>query len=112
MRAAWGDDGKPKIIPEYPEFAWFEGLVNAVTHRDYAHSSDHIRVMMRDDRTEILSPGKLPNVVTLENMRRTRWARNPIVARTLAELGWARGLNEGELAHFAGVGWAWPGVVG
>ena len=22
-----------KIIPEYPEFAWFEGLVNAVTPR-------------------------------------------------------------------------------
>lgn len=28
-----GDDGRFKIIPEYPEFAWFEGLVNAVTPR-------------------------------------------------------------------------------
>ena len=77
------------------EFAWFEGLVNAVTHRNYAHSGDHIRVMMYDDRMEILSPGKLPNVVTLENMRHTRWARNPIIARTLAEFGWVRELNEG-----------------
>ena len=75
-----GDDGRFKVIPEYPEFAWFEGLVNAVTHRNYAHSGDHIRVMMYDDRMEILSPGKLPNVVTLENMRHTRWARNPIIA--------------------------------
>ena len=82
-----GDDGKPKIIPEYPEFAWFEGLVNAVAHRDYAHSGDHIRVMMRDDRTEMLSPGKLPNVVTLENMRHTRWARNPVMAGALAGFG-------------------------
>ena len=90
-----GDDGRFKVIPEYPEFAWFEGLVNAVTHRNYAHSGDHIRVMMYDDRMEILSPGKLPNVVTLENMRHTRWARNPIIARTLAEFGWVRELNEG-----------------
>lgn len=90
-----GDDGKFKIIPEYPEFAWFEGLVNAVTHRNYAHSGDHIRVMMYDDRMEITSPGKLPNVVTLENMRNTRWARNPIIARTLTEFGWVRELNEG-----------------
>ncbi len=49
-----GDDGKFKIIPEYPEFAWFEGLVNAVTHRNYAYSGDYIRVMMYDDRLEIL----------------------------------------------------------
>ena len=67
-----GDDGRFKVIPEYPEFAWFEGLVNAVTHRDYAMSGDHIRVMMYDDRLEITSPGKPPNIVTLENMRRIR----------------------------------------
>ncbi len=90
-----GDDGRFRIIPEYPEFAWFEGLVNAVTHRNYAYSGDYIRVMLYDDRMEILSPGKLPNVVTLENMRYTRWARNPVIARTLAEFGWVRELNEG-----------------
>lgn len=55
-----GDDGRFRVIPEYPEFAWFEGLVNTVTHRNYAHSGDHIRVMMYGDRMEILSPGKLP----------------------------------------------------
>lgn len=64
-----GDDGRSKVVPEYLEFAWFEGLVNAVTHRDYAMSGDHIRVMMYDDRLEITSPGALPNMVTLENMR-------------------------------------------
>ena len=58
-------------------------------------SGDHIRVMMYDDRLEITSPGKLPNIVTLENMRRTRWSRNPTIARTLVEFGWVRELNEG-----------------
>lgn len=66
-----GDDGRFEIIPEYPEFAWFEGLVNAVTHRDYAFAGDHIRVSVYDDRLEIQSPGRLPNIVTLENMRET-----------------------------------------
>lgn len=90
-----GDDGRFKVIPEYPEFAWFEGLVNAVTHRDYSFSGDHIRVMMYDDRMEILSPGKLPSIVTLENMRHTRYSRNPVIARALVEMGWVRELNEG-----------------
>lgn len=90
-----GDDGRFKVVPEYPEFAWFEGLVNAVTHRDYAMSGDHIRVMMYDDRMEITSPGKLPNIVTLENMKYTRWSRNPTIARALVEFGWVRELNEG-----------------
>ncbi len=82
-------------VPEYPEFAWLEGLVNAVTHRNYALSGDHIRISMYDDRLEIQSPGKLPNIVTLENMRHTRYSRNPGIARTLAEFGWVKELNEG-----------------
>lgn len=90
-----GDDGVFQVIPEYPEFAWFEGLVNAVTHRDYAFAGDYIRVSMYDDRLEIQSPGRLPNIVTLDNMRETRYARNPKIARTLTEFGWVRELNEG-----------------
>ena len=82
-----GDDGVFKVIPEYPEFAWFEGLVNAVTHRNYAISGDHIRVSIFDDRMEIQSPGKLPNIVTLDNMRNTRYSQNPGIARVLAEMG-------------------------
>ena len=45
-----GPDGKFQTVPEYPEFAWFEGLVNAVTHRDYAFRGDYVRVSMFDDR--------------------------------------------------------------
>ena len=90
-----GDDGQFKIVPEYPEFSWFEGLINAITHRNYAFSGDYIRISIFDDRMEIFSPGKLPNLVTLENMRHTRWSRNPQIARTLVEFGWVRELNEG-----------------
>lgn len=90
-----GSDGKFQTVPEYPEFAWFEGLVNAVTHRDYSFRGDYIRVSMFDDRLEIVSPGALPNIVTLDNMRNTRYSRNPRIARTLVEFGWVRELNEG-----------------
>lgn len=87
--------GKFKTVPEYPEFAWFEGVVNALTHRDYSQKGEHIKVIMYDDRLEILSPGKLPNIVDLKNMRYTRYSRNPMIARVLSELGWVKELNEG-----------------
>ena len=89
------DNGVFKVIPEYPEFAWFEGIVNSLTHRNYSILGDHIRVSMYDDRLEIFSPGKLPNIVTLENMLNTRYSRNPRIARVLSEFGWVKELNEG-----------------
>ena len=82
-----GDDGKFKVMPEHPEFAWFEGLVDAVTHHGYAMSGDYIRGMMYGDRLAITSPGKLPDIVTLKNMRSRRWSRNPKIARTPVEFG-------------------------
>ncbi len=90
-----GMDGKFRKIPEYPEFAWLEGLVNAVTHRDYSVPGDYIRVTMYDDRIEFWSPGKLPSIVTVENIQNTRFSRNPIIARVLSDFGWVRELNEG-----------------
>ncbi len=88
-------DGLFKIIPEYPEFAWFEGIVNSLTHRNYSIIGDYIRVSLYDDRLEIFSPGKLPNIVTLDNMKNTRYSRNPRIARVLSEFGWVKELNEG-----------------
>ena len=90
-----GKTGKFKTVPEYPEFAWKEGIVNAVTHREYAMSGNYIKVSMYDDRLEIESPGRLPNIVTLENIKDTRFARNPRISRVLTEFGWVRELNEG-----------------
>ena len=87
--------GMFQIIPEYPEFAWLEGIVNAVTHREYGMSGGYIKIAMFDDRLEITSPGKLPNIVTVDNIRLTRYSRNPRIARVLTEFGWVRELNEG-----------------
>lgn len=88
-------EGVFETIPEYPEFAWYEGLVNAVTHRDYSNSGEHITVKLFDDRLEICSPGRLGGFVTLDTMKTKRYSRNPQIARVLNEMGIVRELNEG-----------------
>ena len=88
-------DGVFETVPEYPEFAWYEGLVNAVCHRDYSNSGEYIIVKLFDDRLEISSPGRLGGFVTLETMKTKRYSRNPQIARVLNELGIVRELNEG-----------------
>lgn len=87
--------GKFEVIPEYPEFPWLEGLINAICHREYAMTGAFIKVCMFDDRLEISSPGQLAGVVTLENIRETRFSRNPVISRVLTECEWVRELNEG-----------------
>ncbi len=90
-----GPDGKFVSIPEYPEFAWKEGLVNAVTHRDYSISGEHIKIVLYDDRLEIISPGKLPGLITIDTMRTERFSRNPQISRALTDLKLVQELNEG-----------------
>lgn len=90
-----GRDGVFRKIPEYPTFAWLEGLVNAVAHRDYSLQGDYIRITMFDDRIEFSSPGRLPSIVTVDNIQTTRFSRNPMIARVLSDFGWVRELNEG-----------------
>lgn len=87
--------GKFVSMPEYPTFAWQEGIINAITHRAYNLQGEDIRVTMFDDRLEILSPGKFPNIVNKDNIREVRYSRNPRIARVLTELGWVRELGEG-----------------
>lgn len=82
-------------VSEYPNYPWFEGLVNAVAHRDYSIRGEYIRVYIFDDRMEIQSPGSLPNIVTPENMRYTRYSRNPSIAKVFMAFDWVRELNEG-----------------
>lgn len=88
-------DGVFETIPEYPQFCWFEGLVNAITHRDYSNTGEYILIKIFNDRLEISSPGSLGGFVTLDNMKTERYSRNPLISRTLTEFGIVRELNEG-----------------
>ncbi|HCS21892.1 MAG TPA: ATPase [Bacteroidetes bacterium] len=89
------ESGKFKKVPEYPEEAWLEGIVNALCHRSYNVQGNVIYIKHFDDRVEISNSGPLPAQVTIENIKTERYARNPRVARVLEDLGYVRQLNEG-----------------
>ena len=54
-------------ILEISRDALIEILVNALIHRDYFKNAP-IRIMIFDNRIEIISPGKLPNSLTVEEV--------------------------------------------
>lgn len=89
------ETGKFKKVPEYPEEAWLEGVVNALCHRSYNVQGNSVYIKHFDDRLEISNSGPLPAQVTVENIKTERFARNPRIARVLEDLGYVRQLNEG-----------------
>lgn len=68
---------------EYPPEAIWEIVVNAVIHRDYSISDD-VQVLVFDNRIEIVSPGRLPGYVSLDNILDARYSRNSKIVRNLA----------------------------
>jgi ATP-dependent DNA helicase RecG len=82
-------------VPEYPEEAWLEGIVNALCHRSYNVQGNAIYIKHFDDRLEISNSGPLPAQVNVDNIRTERYSRNPRIARALEDMGFVRQLNEG-----------------
>ncbi|MCP4700391.1 MAG: ATP-dependent DNA helicase RecG [Gammaproteobacteria bacterium] len=80
---------------EIPPLPLEELLVNALVHRDYFISAA-IRVFIFDNRIEIISPGSLPNNLTIENIKRGNSnIRNPILASFATKILPYRGLGNG-----------------
>ncbi len=72
-------------LPEIPESVFEELLVNALVHRDYLVSAP-IRLFIFDNRIEIISPGHLPNNLTVEKIRAGNSnIRNPILVSYVAK---------------------------
>lgn len=87
-----------------PHDVWLEGLVNAVIHRSYSMSGDHIRFEMYPGRIEVSSPGRFPGLVDPDKPESiARFARNPLIARVTAELRIDQELGEGIRRMFAGM---------
>ncbi len=89
------ENGRFERVPEFPKAAWLEGIINALCHRSYNLHGNCIYIKHFDDRLEISNSGPLPAQVTTENIRQQRYARNPQLARVLADMGYVRELNEG-----------------
>jgi len=80
---------------EIPKITLEELLVNALVHRDYFISAS-IRIFIFDDRIEIISPGQLPNNLTIENIiSGNSNIRNPILASFASKILPYRGLGNG-----------------
>lgn len=83
-------------IFQYPEKVFRELLVNACVHRDYAIHGSRIRVFVFDDRVEFISPGRLPNTVSIEKLRLgVSYARNPVILKFMENLRYIDKLGRG-----------------
>ncbi|MCW7548334.1 putative DNA binding domain-containing protein [Photorhabdus sp. APURE] len=72
----------------YPLEAVREALVNALAHRDWTRFVE-IEVSGYSDRLEVISPGSLPNSMTIEKMKAgQRSPRNTIVMEVLRDYGY------------------------
>ena len=92
-----------RMIPEYPEEAVREAIVNAVVHRDYSPYvlGSQVRIEMYEDRLEIISPGGLFGLVNEINLETAQSARNQLLIHLLTEIGLVENRGSGIRAMVA-----------
>lgn len=84
---AWIDSsGRRQERWDYPLETVRETVVNAIAHRDYSIAVTDIELSLFIGRLEVVSPGSLPNTVTVEKMRRGyRATRNELIKEVLRD---------------------------
>lgn len=83
-----------KLLPDYPEWALRELLMNAVMHRNY-DSNSPIRFYAFSDHIEIQSPGGLYGEATPENFPTRNSYRNPVIAEAMKSFGFVNRFGYG-----------------
>ncbi len=82
---------------EIPKLVLEELLVNALIHRDYFINSP-IKIFIFDNRVEIISPGKLPNTLTIDKIKYgLSLSRNPVLTSFASKILPYRGVGTGIL---------------
>ena len=80
----------------YPDKVFRELLVNACVHRNYAISGSRIRIFMFTNRIEFISPGRLPNTVTIEKLSYgVSYSINPVIVKFMENLRYIDKLGRG-----------------
>ena len=74
-------------IPEYPEEAVREAVLNAIAHRDYSQFArgSYVQIRLFADRLEIQSPGGLFGNVTEETIEKEQSTRNRVLMRLMED---------------------------
>ena len=106
--ASIDEGGRRRERWDYPLEAVREAIVNAIAHRDYTIGVMDIELSIYSNRLEIVSPGRLPNTVTVDKMRAGyRASRNELIKEVLRDyryieatgLGVRRKIVAGMRAH-------------
>ncbi len=96
VRAELIDGARRVETPGLPAEPVREALVNAVIHRDYLLAHTDVELGLYPDRLEIVSPGRLPNGVTVERMLAgTRAARNEMLKDVMRDYGYLEHMGLG-----------------
>jgi ATP-dependent DNA helicase RecG len=82
-------------LARIPEVVLREALSNAIAHRSYELDGTAVRVVLYPDVVRVISPGGLPEPVTVENIRETQASRNLKVISALRRLGLAEDAGRG-----------------
>jgi ATP-dependent DNA helicase RecG len=92
-----GKGGKFYTSPEYPEFSWYEAIVNACVHRSYGNAMKNMNIFVKmfDDRLVIESPGGFPPFVTPQNIYNMHQPRNPYLMEAMYHLKFVKCAAEG-----------------
>ena len=90
-----GEDARFVTIPQYPPFCWTELIVNAVAHRDYSILGTDIMVKIFDNHYVVESPGILPGMVRIDNIRQMHFSRNPKIVEFMREYKLVKEFGEG-----------------
>jgi ATP-dependent DNA helicase RecG len=82
-------------LPRLPQVVLREAVANALAHRSYEMQGTSIRIELYPHLVRIVSPGGLPEPVTVENIRETQAARNYHVITILRRFGLAEDAGRG-----------------
>ncbi|MDD4927867.1 MAG: ATP-binding protein [Gallionella sp.] len=83
-----------RLLPNYPEWALRELLMNAVMHRNY-ESNTPVRFYVFSDHIEIQSPGGLYGEANADNFPTRNSYRNPVIAEAMKSLGFVNKFGYG-----------------
>src|SRR5215210_5022207 len=79
----------------YPEVVLRELTVNALCHRDWSQNGSRVRIQMMPTCIEWISPGGLPEGVTIENLLEAQFSRNPTIVNIMFQAHYIEGLGLG-----------------
>ncbi len=84
-------------VPQYPEPALREAVVNAVMHRDYSDVSGDVMVEIFRDRIMVSNPGGLVPWLRAEDFGKYSRTRNRVIASLLMRTPYAEKMGTGVL---------------